>query len=195
MIHESPIVEFLAESIKSTILSDANFQRLRASVRKKLKQKGQAPSINLKPLRQRLTKLDGDLKNAMAELARTPADLYDLAVDHVREVRQERDRAAAQLDGAISQTTSPVGDSDADVDRVVSRLEMLRTGLSEADPRIAREAMGHICERIDLHFGHTHYEKMVRSQFLRGLVTFKTHSSSETYNNDGYDQGALLMSS
>ena len=173
MIHESPIVEFLAESIKSTILSDANFQRLRASVRKKLKQKGQAPSINLKPLRQRLTKLDGDLKNAMAELARTPADLYDLAVADVREIKAKRDAAANALATVEARQDATSSDVDRLAERALLGLHELRDRLTDVDDRVARNALQAIVAGIDLEFEHVQHRKIVRSHFKQGIVRFR----------------------
>jgi site-specific DNA recombinase len=177
LIHETPILTFLGENIRETILAPKNFEKLRAAVNRKVKARQKSEPADTTRMRKQLTNLDGDLKKAMTELRRTPDDLYDLAVDEVRQIRQRRDNVAAELTDAESRQDAHTSPVEIDVERVLGRVQALREGLSSVDPAVSRNVLSELCERVDLWFEHTKFNgknsrPMVRSKFARGLVSF-----------------------
>ena len=67
----------------------------------------------MRQLTGRLAKLDREIKAAMAELRRTPDDLYADACQAVRELRNERAKIAAALELHQKPSTATTADTDA----------------------------------------------------------------------------------
>ncbi|MCH7639755.1 MAG: hypothetical protein IH855_09870 [Bacteroidetes bacterium] len=106
---------------------------------------------------------------------RAPEDLYALVVDRVRLLRSERDQVAANLEEAESNAERPQGDSDSDVEQVISRLSGLREKITTVAPEVAREALQACIERVDLSF-EPGKRKGSHTRFLRGTVTVSRES-------------------
>jgi DNA invertase Pin-like site-specific DNA recombinase len=172
-IHESAVLGFLIPKICEAILSPANFDRLKVELERQAGRRNKPDHTPLKQVRAAVARLDRDIVAAVRELKRTPDDLYDLAVAHVRELRDQRQCAAVDLEAAEARAKGPRADAAEIVTKAIGRLQTLRDTLTAADPAVAREALNQVCERIDLWFDHIRQTKQVRSRFSKGLVRFR----------------------
>ena len=179
VIHEKPVLDYLIGQICNRLLAPENFERLRAEVRRQLKTRNKAEGIgDLKSLRARIAKTDEEIKAAVKELRRTPDDLYELAVDELRDLRTSRDKLGKQLASLESRQKSQLGDIDSEVGRALAAIDTLKERITDADPSVVREALSRTCERIDLWFEHQHFKKQTRSFFKKGLIRFHNVADS-----------------
>ena len=75
VIHEKPMLDYLIGQIQR-LLAPENFERLRAELRPGLPFRRSAGGTDdAKRLRSRITKIDGEIEDAVEELRRTPDDL------------------------------------------------------------------------------------------------------------------------
>ena len=124
----------------------------------------------------------------MADLRRIPDDLYDLAVSELLELRTQRDALARQVRAAEAHVAGDLNDTDTTVERAMAALGELSERLTSVDPRIAREALRTVFDRVDLTFEHVQHAKQVRSHFKRGVARLKSYSDGRAH------QGAELSS-
>jgi site-specific DNA recombinase len=184
VIHEKPLLDYLVGQIRDRLLAPENFGRLRAEMRRQLVCRSTTGGAeDAKRLRARLTALDSEIKSAVKELRRTPDDLYALAVDELRELRNTREKLAADLAALEGRQKGDLRDIDSDVAKALKSVETLKERLVDADPAVAREALGRACERIDLWWEHRHFQKQTRSYFKKGLIRFHDVSDSLRLTN------------
>ena len=161
------------EKIQELILAPANFERLKAEVRRQVGKLDAAPADGKAGLRSKIAKLDKDIKAAAAELKRTPDDLYDLTADDLRSLRTKRNQAAAQLEALEATVSRPRADLEQRARRAIEGIHGLSERLTSADPATVREALNQACERIELWFDHKKSAKMTRSYFRKGIIRFR----------------------
>ena len=174
LIHQTQLLPFLIEKIQELVLAPANFERLRAEVRRQLGKQAEPPTGNSKAVRARLAGLDREIKAAAAELKRTPDDLYDLAVEDLRGLRDKRTRTAAELEALEAHVARPKSDVAQRAERAIVAIKGLGEGLKSTDPAIVRETLNRICERIDLWFDHKKSPKHHAVLFPQGNDPFQT---------------------
>ena len=160
------------------MLSPTNFVRLTEAIRQEILRRQQTAPEDVNALRATMEKAESELALAGRELKRAPADLYELVVADVREVKARRDAAADALAAAVVHQDVSEGDVDHLAEKALAGLDTLRERLANADPQVARSAMQAIVAGIDLEFDHVQHKKMVSSHFRQGTVRF--------------NQGALL---
>ena len=187
-IHEVAVLEFLVGRIQETLLAPANAERLTAAVKRHSKVKesdAKGFAAELRQLRARRAKLDLEIKAAMAELRRTPDDLYADACQAVRELRDERAKVEIALESLQKPSIAMAADTDARIKKALTDLQQLSKRLTDVDPSVAREALARTCERIDLWFEHVEYKTITRSVFQRGVVTFRVAELCGRANRPG----------
>jgi len=172
-IHESVLLDFIIEQIQERLLSGDNMKRLQAAVNKESRKQATSQPVDLADVRARLGRLDADIKAAARELKRTPDDLYDLAVDDLRELRTKRETVAAELEALESNANAKSAKGGSPMAKALQSLQRLSERLRAADPTIAKDAIWRCCERIDLWFEHVQHEKIVRSCFRKGVAKFR----------------------
>jgi hypothetical protein len=177
-IHQAAILPFLIRKIQELLQAKPNRDRLRIALATKVKGKRSTGSGNLGRMRTRLEKLDQEIKQAAAELKRTPDDLYDLAVADLRELREQRTALAGELSTADAGTLTRSRTVDAEVEKAMRAAERLQESLNAADPALVREALSRVCERIDLWFTHKRGKVLTKSTFSRGIAKFRGSSLS-----------------
>ena len=173
LIHQSALLPFLMEKIQELILAPANLDRVRTEIERQLGQQHEVPSTEAPRLRAKIAKLDKDIKAAAAELKRTPDDLYELAVEDMRGLRADRERASTTLEALESVVPRAKASASKKADAAIAAVHKLDKGLHAADPSIVREALNQVLERIDVWFDHQHSAKRTRSYFCRGIVRLR----------------------
>lgn len=176
IIHQAQMVPFLVGKIQELLLAPANVDRLRDAIRLQASSGHGDGAKDIARLRARVAKLDRDIRDAAKELKRTPDDLYELAVEDLRELRTERDRVAASLEASEAASAKPMASADKRAQQAIAGIQRLAKAITSADPEIAREALAQTVERIEVWFNHVKHAKLVRSEFSRGIVTFRKPS-------------------
>ncbi len=179
MIHERPLLEYLVGEISNRLLAPENFERLRAELRRQLNDRRNGDGADDgKRLKSQIAKLDDEIKAAVKELKRTPDDLYDLAVEELRDLRSSREKLDGQLKDREGRQKHRGGSVESEVARALKAIDTLRERITSADPSIVREALSRVCERVDLWFDHEQQKSQVRSRFKRGVIRFGNVSDS-----------------
>jgi predicted transcriptional regulator len=127
-----------------------------------------------------MSKLDKEIKAAAKELKRTPDDLYELAVEDLRDLRTERDRVAATLEAAEAASSKPQASADKRATKAIAALQRLAKAITSTDNAVAREALAETVERIEVWFDHVQHKKLTRSHFRKGIISFRKPSGLMT---------------
>ncbi len=175
-IHQAQLVPYLVEKIQELLLAPTNVNRLRAEIKKQLAGRNGSAAADVGHLRTKLVKLDKEIVAAARELKRTPDDLYDLAVQDMRQLRHQREQAATTLEALESATPQGKQDADKRAQRAIDAIQRLGKRLTSADPATVREAFNQVVDRIDLWFDHKHSAKQTRSFIRKGLIRFRQPS-------------------
>ena len=160
-------------------MSSNLLDKLKGKIWSQLFKKEQTNTEDTSQLRRQIAKLDKKITTVLKDLRRTPNDLYDLAAADIRRICDQRDHMNAQLASEENVLDSHEANIDDAANQVLKQLYKLNDTVKVADPRVARGALQTIVERIDLWFEHQHLDKITRSTFKKGLVTFKTSESCD----------------
>ena len=156
-----------------------NFERLRTELHRHAKGRREIDGADTaKRLRTQIGNLDPEIKAAVKELRRTPDDLYELAVEELRELRSKRESLGNQLEELEGQQRGRVRSVESEVAQALKAIDALKGRITAADPSIVREALSRVCERVDLWFDHEQQKSQVRSRFKRGVIRFSNVSDS-----------------
>jgi site-specific DNA recombinase len=181
MVHERPLLDFVVPKLIELLSTAANAHRLEQEVNRQLRareaDRGDQLAAGYQGERRELNRLlaekGKDIDLAVSRLKRVPDDLYSLAVDELRTLRQEHDVLKGQMRAAQTRSQKPKDNLDAKARHVLAGLTRLRERIQNADPAVAREALARVLERIDCTFEHQHHPKQTRSRFSKGVISFK----------------------
>lgn len=178
-IHEAALLDMLVKQIREKVLDPDELERLREKITQKLASKAGSPDESrISRLQKNLGKLDDDIRAAAKELKRTPDDLYDLAVEDLREIRAKRASVAKRIEAAESRS-NPRSSAEAEtLDRTLGRLNTLREKLTDANPAVVSRHMRQIVQNVELWFTHTTGQR-THAKFEKGLIRFSLSNSAE----------------
>ncbi|MDG1896610.1 MAG: zinc ribbon domain-containing protein [Fuerstiella sp.] len=137
------------DRIQKTLLSEKNLQKVETALRKKLKARLQKQP-DTKPLERKLARLNADIDKAADRLLRADDDLMDILSPRLREMRQDRDRVASELNSQKRQNNG------ADVDRIVSEslswLNEVNDVIRQGTPQERRDVLLSLVDTITVEF-------------------------------------------
>lgn len=183
-IREKPLLDYIVPLIRDIVLAPANLERLRDEVGRQVESKREHEPRNVQRTRKRLAALDDDVKAAVKSLARCPDDLYEMACDDLRELRQQRDEVARHVAAMEAISEGREDTTAAEVEKALGHLETLRGRFDAADPKIVREALHRIIDRVDLWFEPIAGGKHSRSRFSKGMIKFKVPDSYSPFKGN-----------
>ena len=139
----------MLDRIQKTLLSEKNLQKVETALRKKLKSRLQKLP-DTKPLERKLTRLNADIDKAADRLLRADDDLMDILSPRLREMRQDRDRVASELNNQKRQN------STADADRIVAEslswLNEVNDVIRQGSPQERRDVLLSLVDTITVEF-------------------------------------------
>ena len=122
-------------------------------------------------LRQQVRRLDAQLVQAKARLARVPVDLFDNYLAEIRLMEAERDEAEGQL----AKASKPV-DARQGPDDLVAKVKRLSEAIGGVDADLIHGLLKNIVERVDLNFRVIPLAKNKRFICETGNITVRQSS-------------------
>jgi DNA protecting protein DprA len=171
-ITERQLLNAVVRRIQQDFLAPENLQKLREEMARQLAGRSGADPGQAKRLRAKVAELDRQIGQGAEKLLTAPADLMELLVGKLREWRQQRDQAQAELDAAEAQARRPAPAPEATIDRALGYLQSLHERLGQADPALLRETVREAVARIECWFTHIPLGKKGRQRSVleRGLI-------------------------
>jgi site-specific DNA recombinase len=171
---EQALVEVVIKKIVEDFLDPRNLTKLRAEVRRQLRERNQPQPAAAKKLRSKLTALGKQIDKGAERLLTAPADLTETLAGKLRGWQQERERLRAELAGLENAPSvqSSGADLGAKAEAAIDQLHGLRERIKTANPEHVREVLRQTVSRVECWFEHVPYGKKGKQQSIltRGLI-------------------------
>ena len=191
-IRQEVILEAVLGKLRETLLAGGNMDRLRAALRKELRERATTPKkSNLEALRRRHRDLMIKQVDRGAErLLTAPESLLDVLTEKLSTMKRERDHVGVERQ-AVEKATEPV-DVEAEVERASGKVWTLVEELKDAEPARMRELLGQLVERVELRFSHRQNGKRREFRPTSGRIHFRGESLGFASRGDPRKYSDLL---
>src|SRR5262249_39840562 len=131
-IREDKLLPVLVRKIQEVYLEPGQLEKLRETLRRKVEAKYRGSPEQADRLRDRIGRLDGEIKQGARNLLRA-GDNFDLLSEEVADLRRQRDKLARELEALERSQAVPADDLTRKVDAAIAKLRRLREELEGAD--------------------------------------------------------------
>ncbi|MFB3106063.1 MAG: recombinase family protein [Pseudomonadales bacterium] len=170
-IRQEVILEAVLGKLRETLLAGGNMDRLRAALRKELRERATTPKkSNLEALRRRHLDLIKRVDRGAERLLTAPESLLDVLTEKLSTMKRERDHAGVER-RAVEKATEPI-DVEAEVERASGKVWTLVEELKDAEPARMRELLGQLVERVELRFSPHQNGKRLQYRPVWGKIHF-----------------------
>jgi len=190
-IRQEVILEAVLGKLRETLLAGGNMDRLRAALRKELRERATTPKkSNLEALRRRHRDLIKQVDRGAERLLTAPESLLDVLTEKLSTMKRERDHVGIERQ-AVEKATEPV-DVEAEVERASGKVWTLVEELKDAEPARMRELLGQLVERVELRFSHRQNGKRREFRPTSGRIHFRGESLGFASRGDPRKYSDLL---
>jgi DNA invertase Pin-like site-specific DNA recombinase len=169
-VTQSELLESVAAAIRDSLLGSGNIQRLREAIGRELV--ASTPRVNADKLRKELHSLEANIDKARKRLVEVDSDMLPEVQQHLRGLREQRDRLEATLKQAGTPRSERRGNLEEVVDSIFADVFRLEEAIRKGDPATVREKLQCSVERIDLWSTKEHEGKRHLFRFDRGVIQF-----------------------
>ena len=169
-IDEAPLVDCIVRKVQERYLSEPALARLRQALEAKQNQDKPRPRDVVR-LRREVEVLNGKIDAGAGRALEAPPDLVPTLYRKLEAWRGDRDRLKSDLDATVSRQARPDVRDGSQVNQAIEALRNLRQAFMDVDPKDARQLIGSLVSRIELHFDHsTTKGGRRRSTFKHGTI-------------------------
>ncbi|MBI1914490.1 MAG: recombinase family protein [Planctomycetes bacterium] len=194
-ISEDGLLNVLLRKLRERVLDPVERERLRAEIECELRGGLHHREGETEKLREQITGLSGQLKQAARRLLTEDEALLPLLRQQAREMQEEHDRLTRELAAVETQKPAQSGSEfDEQVERAVRLMDRLMEVWQKAPPAAVRDVLSEMVVRVDLHFEHTVRGSRKRSRFVHGVIHPKGGDGPE-YSHANCSRKRLLWRS
>jgi DNA invertase Pin-like site-specific DNA recombinase len=168
MLKQAGMLDCLVRKLQETFLNPDNLAKLRAEVRRQLKEQGAGNPAALDGYRKKIAELEEKERKGNQRLAILDADLVPGVAVEVRAWRQERQQLVEQL--RRLETEAEVNDLEAGIRAAEEQLHRLREVIEGAEPLAVRAVLGELVSKIELYFTRVPKAKRTLNVFEKGVI-------------------------
>jgi hypothetical protein len=175
-VPQGQLVDVLVRKLQRALWQGDNLDRLKAALRRQLKQRGSAPKTGIEALGKQIANLDREIDQAAENFLRAPAEVLDLVGSKLTAMKRQRTLLQDELERAEA-ANRPL-DVEAEVDAIAGRLWRLGEEMAQADPARRREVFRLLVDRIELRFDQIQKGKRTECPLNSGEIYLRTGQDS-----------------
>jgi site-specific DNA recombinase len=146
-VREDEALASIARALKEKLEDPREVARLKDSLRKHQAQATGDGAERVAQLQQQAGRLDGQIADATARLARVPERMFDTLLAEIEKMETER----AQVQTQLAQSNQSPAPADA-LDEIIAKVQRLPEAILEADANLINRLLRESIERVDLTF-------------------------------------------
>jgi hypothetical protein len=171
-IREEKLLPFLIKQLQDQYLTPERLEQLQAKILRKVTARQQADPAKAERLRDKLARLDDDIREGARNLLRAGPHI-DIASEALSELRDERAKVARELDALERVIAKPPEDLERTVNEAMAKLGQLRDRLAEVQPDRLREVLRQIVSSVVLYFDSEQRKVKVYHRLIKGVVKLR----------------------